>query len=142
MGFWNTSLSFCSLFHKWKMSVHYINLSPLPVPSFKNTQKKYITVHRVLMCVCVGDIHCTLFIFCLSILWTCELKVWWENTLSMSYFRNLFMRHLKGCCHGTSHLQLNLIWFISIIFYFNLKNPFYLLYNAILICIIIVAFNC
>ena len=29
-------------------------------------------------------------------LWSCELKVWWENTMSMSYFGNLLMWYLKG----------------------------------------------
>ena len=93
--FWTTfSLSFhFPLFHKWKMSVHYIYPS-LALRSFflHSCSKNYITFHPTYNVWAIS----LLFFFCRSILWTCKLNVWWENTLSMYFYWNLFLWHLNG----------------------------------------------
>ena len=78
-----------------------IHLLPF-VPSFYIAAlKNYITFHPTYNVWAIS----LLFFFCRSILWTCKLNVWWENTLSMYFYWNLFLWHLNGVAS-----KLNVGW--------------------------------
>ena len=78
-----------------------IHLLPF-VPSFYIAAlKNYITFHPTYNVWAIS----LLFFFCRSILWTCKLNVWWENTLSMYFYWNLFLWHLNGVAS-----KLNVDW--------------------------------